>query len=314
MPLGSHDYITPKSLKAGDILFKHASASPISKKIKDGQRHHYPVAAERLRDAPPPKPLGNALDEGRAFVLRQARIAPGVEEAIDITHVAVAVGPDDVLEFDEGGASNQQIVFRSGHGFVRGSMSLPSRAGKKYEVFRCTYEELWTRAIDKASLVWDLTHTNPAAKGIQDRTPLTASYGLRKMAVTALSEVPEVKKPAAGLSKVPGIGRVVKKVQPKGPDVSLDYFEKTLDDWLKAADKANSWHLGRANTNIQFFCSNFVLFCYLWAAHEWQQGGAIPGLNFVLGKKASIAPVELYVLLKGGGRRFFRYAGTLTNT
>jgi hypothetical protein len=96
----------------------------------------------------------------------------------------------------------------------------------------------------------------------------------------------------------------------KGPDVSLGYFEKTLEKWLSNADKKNAGR--RANANIQFFCSNFVLYCYLWAADEWQDSvGEIHWLNYMLGRKASVAPVELYVRIRAAGQMFFRYVGTM---
>jgi hypothetical protein len=288
--------IGEKGLKAGDILFKHASKGVISQKIKAGQAAHYHNALALLKKAPGGKPASRAIDEGRDVAgftdpRGPLRDAPSVEEATNITHVALALGPDDVIEFDEGGATNWEIVVRYGHGFVRGDMKLPSRIGKTYEVYRCTSEGLWSKAADKASLVWDLTHTDPAAKGIQDKTPLKASYGLKKMLKTAI------------------VGKHVESA--KGPDVSLGYFEKTLDQWTSAADKQNA---GRsANTNIRFFCSNFVLFVYLWAASEWQaEQGEIFGLDYVLGRKVSVAPVELYLRIKAAGQKFFHYAGTLT--
>jgi hypothetical protein len=295
-PGGLPRQIGSGGLKAGDILFKHASKGAVSQKIKAGQAAHYHRALAALSDAPGGKSTSKAIDEGRdvaAFPDQSGRLrdAPSVEEATDITHVAVALGPDDVIEFDEGGATKWEIVARSGHGFVRGDMKLPSRTGKTYEVYRCTSETLWKKASDKASLVWDMTHTSPDAKGIQDKTPLTASYGLKKMLKTAI------------------VGKKLESA--KGPDVSLGYFEKTLDDWMSAADRKNA---GRsANTNIQFFCSNFVVFVYLWAASEWQaEQGEIFGLDYVLGKKASVAPVELYLRISAAGKKFFHYAGTLT--
>jgi hypothetical protein len=174
--------IGERGLKAGDILFKHASKGAISQKIKAGQAAHYHKALALLRDAPGGKPTSRAIDEGRDVAgftdpRGPLRDAPSVEEATNITHVAVALGPDDVIEFDEGGATKWEIVARSGHGFVRGDMKLPSRIGKTYEAYRCTSEGLWSKAADKASLVWDLTHTDPAAKGILDVRERVATVG-----------------------------------------------------------------------------------------------------------------------------------------
>lgn len=287
-------HIGAKGLRAGDILFKHASKGLISQKIKSGQASHYHRALAQLRDRPPGKSRAQAIDAGRDVAVLEDRHRldnpPPLEEATDITHVAVALGPDDVLEFDEGGASKWEIVARSGYGFVRGAMNLPSRIGKTYEVYRCTSEGLWKRAADKASLVWDLTHTSPNAKGIQDKTPLKASYGLKNMLTTAI------------------VGQRFERA--KGPDVSLEYFETILASWLSSADKRNGNR--SVNTNIQFFCSNFVLYCYLWAASEWQHdAGEIFGLNYVLGRKVSVAPVELYLRISTAGQKFFYYAGSL---
>ena len=299
------DSVTPKGLKAGDILFKHASTSVISRAIKWGQGAHYDktirdLQAERHQAAPARKGVSAALDEGRALGdLRDDRRAPSQDgsgapskaEATDITHMALALGPDDVVEFDEGGAKAMQLIREQGHGFVRGPMSLPSRMGKTYEVYRCRDKALWSRAADKASLVWDMTHASdsPAAKGIQDKTPLVGSYGVKKVVATGV-------------------------FNSKGPDVSLDYFEKTVDQWLTTADRKNAGlKVNKQDTNIQFFCSGFVMFCYLWAASEWQENGDIAGLNYALGKKGNVSPVEVYTRIRTAGQTFFSYAGKLVN-
>jgi hypothetical protein len=267
--------LLPAGLAGGDILFKHASDGWISQRIRKGQAPHYQEAKQALLEA---------ASKGEVELQRM----PAEAEATDITHVAVAAGPDDVLEFDEGGASKWEIVAKSGRGFVRGGMNMPSRLGKKYEVYQCTHDGLWQNAIDKAALVWDLTHVTNAGTQqdkVQDKTPLTGSYGLKKMLNTAI-------------------------LRKRGPDVSLKYFETTLDDWLKAADKRNQGDRF-ANTNIQFFCSQFVLFCYLWAAAELQQSEKLGGLDYILGGKASVSPTELYTRIKSAGGGFFRYKGTL---
>jgi hypothetical protein len=279
--------VGPKHLKAGDILFKHASASAISRAIKKGQKTHYHDAVALLQSSLPKKPADKPEDDGRTVLNVRPdphSVVPSVDEAINITHMAVALGPDDVAEFDEGGASKLDIAFKSNYGFVRGPMSLSSRLGNTYEVYRCTSEGLWSRAADKASLIWDLTHTDPAAKGIQDKTPLTASYGVKKVLKTAL-------------------------LKSKGPDLAkVEDFEKILDDWLTAADNKNAGK--KADVNLQFFCSNFVMYCYLWAAAEWQAGaGTVGGLDYALGRKAAISPTEVYVRIRAAGKQFFRYAG-----
>src|SRR5262249_31285945 len=93
--------IGAKGLKAGDILFKHASKGLVSQKIKAGQASHYHRALAQLRDVPGGKPASQAIDEGRdiaGFPDKRGSLsdAPPVEEATDITHVAVALGSDDV--------------------------------------------------------------------------------------------------------------------------------------------------------------------------------------------------------------------------
>jgi hypothetical protein len=104
--------ITGTDLRAGDILFKHASKGAISQAIAKGQGPHYTFTSAQTGHSP----MGKA-------------------GASDITHVAMAVGPNDVLEFDEGGASKAQIVFKKGHGFVRGPANIGSRVGNRYGHF-----------------------------------------------------------------------------------------------------------------------------------------------------------------------------------
>jgi len=274
--------VLPGDLKAGDILFKHASSSFVSKRIKAGQGTHYQDTKAALLDGAK-KNDQEARDAGSGSndeAMVSANM-PSEAEACDITHVALAAGRDDVLEFDEGGAGKMKILVSRGHGFVRGPMSTPGRLGKTYEVFHCTHDGLWQKAVDKADLVWDLTHADPTKKATEQ--PRTGSYAVKSVLATA-------------------------RHKEKGPAVNLNFFESTLNKWL-VGDKSKT----SDDTNVQFFCSHFVLFCYLWAAAEVQQGGTVRGLDFVLGDRARVSPAELYTRIKGSGWAFFTYMGTLKN-
>ena len=274
--------VVPGDLKAGDILFKHASTSFVSKRIKAGQGTHYQDTKEQLIDGAK-KNDQKAREAGSASNDEEMARAnlPTEAEAKDITHVALAGGCDDVLEFDEGGAGLTNILRSRGYGFVRGPMSTPGRLGKTYEVYRCTHEGLWQKAVDKADLVWDITHADPTKKATEQ--PRTGSYGVKSVWATA-------------------------RHKDKGPAVNLNFFESTLNKWLVGDKNKNV-----DDTNIQFFCSHFVLFCYLWAAAEVQQGGTVRGLDYVLGDKAKVSPAELYTRIKTSGWAFFTYIGTLKN-
>jgi len=248
--------ITPYQLEAGDILFKHASDSFVSKKIRDGQKSHYDktVASTKM-----PGPMGRDL-------------------SVDISHVAFAVGRNDVMEFDEGGASKKQIVFGRGHGFVRGNMSLSSRAGNRYEVFSCSNQKLRDKAVDKAELIWDITHQG---------NNVTASYGLSKMLGTAL-----------------------KHNHGKAASTS-NKFEKQLNEWLEIGSRSGLSKMFTRKKNIKFFCSEFVTFCYLWAASETKRGKVL-GSEYMLGvDKSRISPVELYTRVETTGKAHFSFKGTL---
>jgi hypothetical protein len=243
--------ITAGDLQAGDILFKHASRGLVSQRIAAGQKSHYDATIRHTGPSP-----------------------VGARAATDITHVALAARCNDVMEFDEGGSSTFQILFRSGHGFVRGNMTLPSRLHHQYEVFRCLNAGLAASAVDKAELIWDLTHQGGAV----------ASYGVTKMLKTAIGHQ-------------------------HGPSASsVEYFEAALDRWLQSASGGGIFH---RTTNIQFFCSEFVSFCYLWAAAETKLGHLF-GADYLIGtNRVKIAPVELYTRLDTVGRGTFQFRGTL---
>ncbi len=243
--------IIASQLKAGDILFKHSSAGALSQAIAKGQSPHYHSTVQALDGL---SPTG-----GKSF-------------AVDLTHVAMAVGPDDVLEFDEGSSSKWQIVMKSGHGFTRGNMKIPSRKGFRYEVFRSTSDKLAASAADKATLVWDITH--------QQGGTVKASYGLKKMLRTAL-------------------------LRYKGKTFS------SLDDFEKVIDALCTLGADQKDVNIQFFCSHFVTFCYIFAAKEIGFKDVL-GWDYTVGAdKIRISPVELYVRVDMQGHSHFQFKGSL---
>lgn len=245
--------LNASQIAAGDVLFKYASAGLISQRIKKGQQSHYKKTVIQTQM---PSPMG-------------------MSGACSITHVAIAAGNNDVLEFDEGGASKMQIVFGSGHGFVRGPMSLGSRLGNRYEVFSCTNSDLADSAADKADLMWDLTQGKNG-----ERTK--ASYGLRKVLSTSL-------------------------LHNHGEKWTPEKFCEQLHHWLEQA------HSGKSGLSIKMFCSEFAMFCYLWAASE-MVGERFESLSSLLGTNYSrISPAELYTRMDTVGRSNFKFKGTLYN-
>jgi hypothetical protein len=245
--------IVGAQLEPGDILFKHASAGVVSQAIRKGQGSHYD-----------------------AFVKNTLRVGPmGRDLTTDISHVAMAAGRDDVLEFDEGGAGTLNIVFGTGYGFVRGPVSIASRRGNRYEVFACTNQALRDGAVDKATLIWDITH--------QGRT--TGSYGLSKVLGSSLRGT-------------------------RGESHTLEGFEAQLAKWLDAATATGLKKLF-TKSSIKFFCSEFVAYCYLWSAAE-SKLGRILGAEYVTGvDKSRISPAEFYARMETFGQSYFRFKGTL---
>ena len=254
--------ITGKQLQAGDILFKRADESWVSQKIRRAQKGIH----DKLIQSTGPHPMGGTYATG-------------------VTHVAMAAGSDDVLEFDEGGEGTAKLVFLRGYGFVRGGMAIPSRKGYAYDVIRCTAPALAAAAVDKAELVWDLTHQGGAVK---------ASYGIGKLVRQALA------------AKV--------GVSDKGPSMTLNAFEAKLDEWLRNGMAAKS-SLFKRKPNLKFICSEFVTYCYLWASSDIKYGGKLQdifGVDYLLGTdKARLSPVELYTRLETVGKSTFQFRGTL---
>lgn len=246
--------ITASDLQPGDILFKHSSSGAISQAIARGQASHHQALLKKTG----PSPMGE-------------------QQATDITHVALAIGRDDVMEFDEGGANKAALMFLSGRGCVRGGMTLPSRRSKRYEVFSCTFDDLGQVAADKAALLWDVTR--------QSRGKVSASYGVRKVLSTAVRHN-------------------------HGNALSREYFEQQLQNWVEVGS-STGWRSMFKSIDVQFFCSEFAAYCYLWAAAE-SGAGHVLGPNYLLGTAhARMAPVELYTRVETAGRRFFRFKGTL---
>ena len=254
--------ITGNQLQAGDILFKRADDSWISKQIKKAQKGIH----DRLIRSTGPHPMGGT-------------------DAAGVTHVAMAAGPDDVLEFDEGGEGTAKLIFLRGYGFVRGDMARPSRKGNVYNVIRCTAPTLAAAAADKAELIWDMTHQGNAIK---------ASYGIGKLVRQGLG------------SKV--------GVSDQGASMTLNAFEAKLDQWLRNGVAAQS-SIFKRKPNLKFICSEFVTYCYLWASSDIQYGGKLQdifGVDYLLGTdKARVSPVELYTRLETVGKSTFQFRGTL---
>jgi len=250
--------ITAAQLEPGDILFKHASAGAVSGAIKKGQKSHL------------------------LKTIKSAGVGAS-GDACDITHVAVAAGQNDVLEFDEGGSGTLNIIFKKGYGFVRGNMNLDSRKGNRYEVFKCLNPSLKNNVADKIDLMWDISH--------QDTSNLTASYGLKKVISTAVGH---------------NHGKSFS---------STKDFEAQLDSWLQSgvlrANRGRTLRTFTSRPNMQFFCSEFVTFVYLWAASE-AKAGKIFGSDYLFGTdKSRIAPVELYSRIETMGKSFFTFKGTM---
>ena len=254
--------ITGKQLQAGDILFKHADDSLISKRIRKAQKDIH----DSMIPSTGPHPMG-------------------ATHAAGVTHVAIAVGPDDIMEFDEGGAGITRLLFLRGYGFVRGGVALPSRKGYVYEVIRCTAPKLAAAAGDKAELIWDISHQGGAIK---------ASYGISKLV-------------NQGIASMTG-------GSDKGPSMDLNAFEAKLDGWLRNGVAAQS-SIFKRKPNIKFICSEFVTYCYLWASSDIQYGDKLSkifGVDYLLGTdKARLSPVELYTRMETVGKSTFQFRGTL---
>lgn len=243
--------ITARDLRPGDLLFKHASAAAISKLIRIKQGKMF----DKISRA-----IGGVTSVTRS-------------DASDITHMAVAVGPDDVVEFDEGGAG-AKIFFSSGYGFIRGDMTPPSRKGNRYEVFRCLDDGLAATAADKALMVYDLafSRTGGGPRGF-------ASYGVGKLAKFGLT----------------GKGG--------GGTRNLQDFEREYAGWVEEAARGKK-------PKVKFICSEFAAYCYCWALLEHSRN--YEGVPWLMGiEKAITSPVEYYTRINELGQGLFAFRGTM---
>jgi len=169
------------------------------------------------------------------------------------SHAALAMGPNEIMEFDEGSGVWDIMQFK-GAGMVGNvPASDPSRKGNKYLVIRCTNRELarrtWRKAITIKSC-WD--------------TGKTASYGIRKLLNSAL-------------------------FHKRGETINDKKIRKEL---MKLKGEQNSWfRTNRAN----FFCSHFVTYVYLWAAHDMGKiDKTLTNVKWLMGiDSARISPAEL---------------------
>jgi hypothetical protein len=245
--------ISPADLATGDLLFRHASDELFSKLLRKYQGKQFDIVAQHIKD-------------GVKTITRS--------QAADITHMALAAGPNDVLEFDEGGAG-AKILFGSGYGFIRGKMNLPSRRGGRYEVFRCRDEALGGAAADKALRVYDLafSKTGGGPKG-------HAGYAVGKIVRGAI------------FGEIGGGRR------------NLADFENEYHQWVTTAAAGK-------RPKIKFICSEFAAYCYCWALLEFAKNySSMPWLLRI--DRAVSSPVEFYTRINECGQGLFEYRGVLS--
>lgn len=185
------------------------------------------------------------------------------------SHAALAMGPNEIMEFDEGSGIWDIMKFK-GAGVV-GDVSAndPTRKGNKYLVVRCRNRELARRTWKKALTIKSFWETEKRA-----------SYGIRKLLNSAL-------------------------FHKRGQTISDKKIRREL---AKMKGEQNSWfRTNRAN----FFCSHFVTYVYLWAAHDMGKfEGGMGTVKWVLGvEKARISPAELAARLISTGSSNFEIVG-----
>lgn len=239
-------------LQRADILLKEIApnAELISRLIGIGQRLHVKMHTG-VRSSDYAKHLG--FDPSK------------------VSHVALAMGNSQIMEFDEGSGITEIAKFK-GEGVVYDKPGKPvNRAGNSYIVIRCLNSELAERASRKAISIQ--THSATLA---------SASYGLRKLMGTSIfhlrgAKVDETK-----------INRVMGKLRGENQGI-----------------------MGMRRANM--FCSEFVLYCYLWAAHDMGQASSNGGdidVSWVAGiDRARISPGELGVRLLTYGANNFEAVG-----
>jgi hypothetical protein len=246
--------ITGSQLEAGDLLFKNQTGQGIQPLIVKKQTKQVMQLATTV---------------GMTSI--------GTDVA-NFTHVALAVGPDDVMEFDEGGLGIK--ILKRGEGFVRGNMTMQSRRNVKYDVMRCTIPELQGLVKEKAEMLWDLS---------QSDSPIRGNYSLRKLAIQGVKAA-------------------------RGRSFNLPAFEAKLNRWLQA--DAEGGRILAKKPTMNFFCSEFATFVYMWASC-YLRGGSVYrvfGLDFLLGiDKYRLSPVELYTRIETVGAGSFQFKGNLYN-
>ncbi len=188
------------------------------------------------------------------------------------SHAALALGPSELMEYDEGSGGLFGIAFR-GEGMVHhGAAALAARGvPADYVVFRCADDELARRAWKKALTIRTYTETGSQSK--------RSSYGLAKALGSAL-------------------------FRSRGPSINDQTIRSQL---AKIKGETNHWlETNRAN----FFCSHFVTFVYLWAANDMTKLRRLGSVGYVFGiEQAQLTPAELCVRMLADGK--FRPVGEL---
>lgn len=225
--------LVPEELQAGDILLKWImpGGAMLSKLI--GVKQHSIVSRFTGHDA------------------QHYRTKYGVDPT-QMSHVALAYGNNEILEYDEGSGIFEIMKFK-GEGCVKMAAAAPERQGNKYLVMRCNNAELARRVSRKMTSVYSYWETSK-----------TSSYGIRKLVASGV-------------------------FNKRGSSINDD---KIREVFAKIKGEQDSW----LKTNrMNFFCSHFAVFVYLWAANDMAKtGSGSSDLNWVFGvDQARISPGEL---------------------
>lgn len=185
------------------------------------------------------------------------------------SHAALAMGPNEIMEFDEGSGVWDIMQFKGAGMVADVSANDPARRGIKYLVVRCRNRELARRTWKKALTIKSFWATEKSS-----------SYGIRKLINSAL-------------------------FHKRGQTINDEKIRRELSK-IKG-EQSSWWRTNRAN----FFCSQFVTYVYLWAAHD--MGKLYKGLDnikWVLGvNSARISPAELAARLLSNGSSNFEIVG-----
>ncbi|MCG8668029.1 MAG: hypothetical protein MI867_01325 [Pseudomonadales bacterium] len=242
--------LTPDQLQQSDILLKWITDDSgfLSKGIGIGQHPH----------------LWMHMGHSAAYFRKNYGVDP-----TQFSHAALAMGPNEIMEFDEGSGIWDIMQFKGAGVVTDVKGNDPSRKGNKYLVVRCRDRELARRTWKKALTVKTCWQTEKRS-----------SYGIRKLLNSAL-------------------------FHKRGETMNDKKIRKEL---AKMKGEQNSWwRTNRAN----FFCSHFVTFVYLWAAHDMVKFNQSLGTaGWVLGiDKARISPAELAARLISTGSSNFEIIG-----